>query len=1211
MTSSTEQFLDIFGLESEPESMATPDVIVSSPISTQPFISNLPPAPPTLAPSLVSQPSETLSFSAAEYRLGEDGTPIIPVTVIRTGEGIGEVSATVNLLGGTATVFQDYENTPVVVNFAEGETEKIVELPLNDDELSEGIESVGLTLTNPINAVIGPQNTANLTLIDEEVPGNIEFASAEFSTLEVDIPILSVTVVRTDGNLGPVSATINLTDETGTALQDYDNTPIVVNFADGEVETVVAVPIIDDELAEGIETVNLTLANPVGGAGLGTQNTATLKIIDNEVSSVISVTPGDLVSAQTIDVFLKPGEELTIPITVTVPGDPSLREISEINNTSALRSNSQVSQQPLNKLPLDVFLLQDLSFSFTEDLPIIKELIPDLLNSIQTQQPDSYFGVGSFVDKPIEPLGFAGDYVYNTELSLTPFTGPIESVVENFTTFKGNDGPEAQLEALLQTALRANNIGFRDGARHAVVVATDDTFHVKGDGATAGITTPNNLDAILDGDPPGTGEDYPSIKEVQRELIRADILPIFTVTSDILSTYQNLVNNEFGFGAVTELSVDSSNLVDAITEGIEAINSQINIFAIEDENGFIQGISQERFVGVLPGESRTFNVTLRTGETPINGSATLRALGFGDTKINIITGLEGPYVGIPSNAPNYLDQLDVIGTVTGGVTDGMLIDGVNPNERRVGFREIRNSAGETQNSDAGQTWVITHGWNDNIGGNFEEIANKIKTINPNDQVLLLDWREASNNEANNSGGNLGAGLSGGNGDAATWIASVAQFAVETLRDVYGIDSQEALQNLNLIGHSLGSLLSSEIGRIYREGSNRNGENIEGIEPNREGVATITALDPPSQGAVLRGYDVNGGANLFDSIDSPEQFRDTSRFSRAFVGSRSVAGNPEFAGWADQSFQMDFTKNFTVGISSEANQLIKLDTEGLVLFGALDLELDTGIDVGSEHTRVVQTFNNLLDQEGLIGNLLGISSYESSQGLDIQEFDNLPIRGQIHEGIIEVNDENQSTFLIASANSENSQDDIVIGNTSNDTLDGSSNINPFGGDWRFTGAGNDQLFGDDGDDKLQGDSGNDTLIGGNGNDTLIGNSDDDILIGGPGKDTLDGGGGSNTFVFAPTDNLPTNRDEADIIKGFETNFFGGGQDKIGLVGDLWLNRDQIEFEPIQGPGLFFGIGQRTVAVAMSLNDQYLAVFERDIRRDEVEFVEVNLDNFMIT
>jgi hypothetical protein len=65
-------------------------------------------------------------------------------------------------------------------------------------------------------------------------------------------------------------------------------------------------------------------------------------------------------------------------------------------------------------------------------------------------------------------------------------------------------------------------------------------------------------------------EDYPSVEQVRDALTEANITPIFTVTSGNISTYEGLVD-DLGVGAVVELSSDSSNLVEAVTEGIEQI----------------------------------------------------------------------------------------------------------------------------------------------------------------------------------------------------------------------------------------------------------------------------------------------------------------------------------------------------------------------------------------------------------------------------------------------------------------------------------------------------------------------------------------------------------------------------------------------------------------------------------------------------------------
>ncbi|MGV2390916.1 MAG UNVERIFIED_CONTAM: hypothetical protein LVR29_30170 [Microcystis novacekii LVE1205-3] len=85
---------------------------------------------------------------------------------------------------------------------------------------------------------------------------------------------------------------LTLKDGTAIAPNDYTKTPITVTFANGETEKTVTILIVDDLQFEGNETLNLTLTNATGGATIGTQNKATLNIIDNEINQGINLNEG-------------------------------------------------------------------------------------------------------------------------------------------------------------------------------------------------------------------------------------------------------------------------------------------------------------------------------------------------------------------------------------------------------------------------------------------------------------------------------------------------------------------------------------------------------------------------------------------------------------------------------------------------------------------------------------------------------------------------------------------------------------------------------------------------------------------------------------------------------------------------------------------------------------------------------------------------------
>ncbi|PZV25436.1 MAG: hypothetical protein DCF12_14945 [Snowella sp.] len=165
--------------------------------------------------------------------------------------------------------------------------------PETDDELynllpfiNNGDSSLTLNTVNPSNddhiffahlTLEGIQTTS--------IPSIISFSGSTYEVLEDGSAINSVTLTRSGSVIGEASVTLTPTDGTAIAGDDYDGTPIVVNFADGQTRATVTIPIIDNTVYQGDKTINLVLSDPTDGAILGSQITSLLTIVENDPQS--------------------------------------------------------------------------------------------------------------------------------------------------------------------------------------------------------------------------------------------------------------------------------------------------------------------------------------------------------------------------------------------------------------------------------------------------------------------------------------------------------------------------------------------------------------------------------------------------------------------------------------------------------------------------------------------------------------------------------------------------------------------------------------------------------------------------------------------------------------------------------------------------------------------------------------------------------------
>ena len=111
---------------------------------------------------------------------------------------------------------------------------------------------------------------------------SFQFNSTVFIASERSAAVpITVTRIGNTANAGTVNYATS--DGTATAASDYVAATGTINFAPGETVKTFMITVNDDLFAEGKETINLALLNPSAGSFLGSPNTATLTIFDNDV----------------------------------------------------------------------------------------------------------------------------------------------------------------------------------------------------------------------------------------------------------------------------------------------------------------------------------------------------------------------------------------------------------------------------------------------------------------------------------------------------------------------------------------------------------------------------------------------------------------------------------------------------------------------------------------------------------------------------------------------------------------------------------------------------------------------------------------------------------------------------------------------------------------------------------------------------------------
>ena len=226
----------------------------------------------------------SLSFSASSY--GADETQPTSITVHRTGGTTGAIAVAWEIIHGTSSA-ADINVTSGTLSWAALDaTDRTIDLGINNDGVTEGIERVIVKLTAPSGgATLASPSLASVYINDPGSTPEVGFFATSISVAERGFG-KAVGVVHRVGSANGAMRVDFATGAGDATGSDYTGQfSGTLTWADGDANPKwIEFEIIDDGDNEPDEFVDVSLANVVGGS-IGTNDTLRINILDGSGSN--------------------------------------------------------------------------------------------------------------------------------------------------------------------------------------------------------------------------------------------------------------------------------------------------------------------------------------------------------------------------------------------------------------------------------------------------------------------------------------------------------------------------------------------------------------------------------------------------------------------------------------------------------------------------------------------------------------------------------------------------------------------------------------------------------------------------------------------------------------------------------------------------------------------------------------------------------------
>ena len=246
--------------------------------------------------SLVSKPTDPVAdppsgLSVADAEATEEEDAALDFVVTLDPAATAAVTVDYATADGTATAGSDYTATSGTLTFQPGDTEKTVSVPITDDAVDDGGETLTLTLSSASGADLGDAEATGTIRNTEPESSGLSVADAE-ATEEEDAA-LDFVVTLDPAATATVTVDYATADGTATAGSDYTATSGTLTFQPGDTEKTVSVPITDDAVDDGGETLTLTLSSASGADLDDAEATGTIQNTETPLTASFEDVPSE------------------------------------------------------------------------------------------------------------------------------------------------------------------------------------------------------------------------------------------------------------------------------------------------------------------------------------------------------------------------------------------------------------------------------------------------------------------------------------------------------------------------------------------------------------------------------------------------------------------------------------------------------------------------------------------------------------------------------------------------------------------------------------------------------------------------------------------------------------------------------------------------------------------------------------------------------